>query len=337
MLNRLNILIFSLLGSLWLSGCGSDVTPERPIPEGLRRYLEDFVLLDEASNVGPARVPGLAITPFGTLIQATASGTARGFCSTTHVRFGVLLASAHCLAGDIDPNNLYVVYYDKSGNKRFARVQSGGYYYTSYAGYQPIHDILIMRIAAARASEWDSLEGNVSPRAIPPAAEAPIAVTFWAYDPLHTTHLALHAIHGDGMKFRRGNCQAKRVRPRLEGYVTEMGMEKRTEIRLGVDPRYHLTLDECSVHTVSGNSGGWVSERASPRTGLGLVLGSVSLTASQRDAYEGFFYVGVNGVERRRAKADFPSNRILSVAYAFALSLDDYLAGKPVSIVRPGP
>lgn len=217
-------------------------------------------------------------------------GYSIGRCSVSHWTTGLVLTNAHCIKDTDRPENLYVVFWNASGETSAARVTA-----IENKGIESGVDAAFLRISDTDAARWDAFGGDYNDTSGligDSLGNDKMDVTIWAFD------------HKDGTTSDYSNLTLKhclavpRTTPKLVGIKsdgTEVGI-----VDADADEVYHLFYDTCDVSPQSGNSGSLVTD--SSDRAVGVHWGSMQ-RSQLRDRYTDVKLTGASGAEVRLSTA----------------------------------
>lgn len=314
------------IGTFLLTACGGPQptqifeSPRFKVPAlegGRKSLLQHFALVNDFEEENAPVDPATGRAPFGALLHVPLDGKL-GFCSASHVKAGVVVANAHCVDEDKDPNNYFVVFYNQRNWKRYERITS-----FDFVGNRDALDIAVLRISPEAAEGWDTVEGSPvnTSQEIEASPAALRKVTVWSFDPIEGNHPHLvDRYQGPGMRFHPKHCDGSRTAPSLVGVA---GSKKVRIQSRASDSKMHWYVDNCDGRPVKGNSGSLITTTGR----IHEILGSFHWVVPYDDKSDGQFsefeYTGNNGELQHLTPGDMQTRDFYGVGSDFA-----FLAGQ---------
>jgi len=271
------LLLTSVVAIALLSACGKSDTPmsapgalpkSYPVDKVNRGpILDAFPVLNQNGDPLAYSDPDLTGYPIGVMVGFKPDTNETALCSVSHLGSGYVTTNAHCLEkwDELGPAWFHVLYFDRQGLKRHARVES-----FVYVGSKDSDDVAVLKIPGGAAEQWEAAGKSVkqvelaesnfnNPRPLPIA----YSVRIWAFDPIMPWHadVAERNTIDSGMMFQPRTCQMTRTQPTLIGNkIPENGPIKQIRISSGHgNQNLHFFLDQCDRNPVHGNSGSLVT------------------------------------------------------------------------------
>jgi hypothetical protein len=278
-------LMLALTLGVLVSGCGRQSLEGEPryrIPEDTSGSPPTFVKSYGLTTASSApKGPG-GTTPFAVLINLDDSSFSR--CTATHWAEGLVLTNAHCVDPEDKPENLFLIYWNKSGEVKWAAVTS-----ILGRGTEDTMDAAFLAVSEETAAGWHSFQGGTKSTDSligKPLGESSTAIEIWAMNH-HGTSPYYYS------ELKKKVCKATpRTKIQLTG-VRASGV-KTDLVYNNEDESIHIFYDSCVPGTIGGNSGSLVVETASGKA-VGIHFSSEK-KERLRDRYVSVEITGSDGI-----------------------------------------
>lgn len=300
-----------MLSAFLLAACAQDKGPFNDTATILKNFSlsipENSVDERWAANGIPSGVL-LGIPPRGAITVCTVGRFNEGHVAT----------NAHCIleSRTKNPSDYYVLFPDKStGQKTMVRVKS-----FSYLGNPDHDDVALLKLESSGEDRWASFSAQMGPFNDP---RGDALYYLWAFDPVPSEARGLGSpnafgIEDNGAVFSRKTCRVSKQIPRVARSIDGDKPVAPTEYNPSnkqLDAAIHLFVDDCTPTTVSGNSGGVLTNA------VGEAIGIFHWHVQKRAFRSNQYYFGNKGIWQRIWGNDLPGpawSSIFGVATEFS-------------------